>query len=146
MMRPLLLTLCLALAACKNLAQTGITFAPHPAYPLDSAAQRAFAVAEHIARSHGMHSITGESQEVENWRQCFGLVTLFLCGKVYNGEIQFRMDQPHASHFGPRADSIRRELVDSLGSRFGRSRVRECRWLVNQTPPGSGCMPAAGGT
>ena len=137
----MLLGLSIQVCGC-TLARAGIALAPQPAYPVDSAAQTAFAIVEQIARRHGMQSF--RSQEGQQWRQCFGLRTLFLCGTVYQGEVQFRMDQPRASHFSPRGDSIRLEIIDSLQSRFGRSRVRECDWVTKSAPPGSGCKPSLG--
>jgi hypothetical protein len=129
------------------MAQTGIAIAPQPTSRLDSAAHGAEGVVDDIARYHGMVAVQGADQGFENWKQCYAKVNFnfVICGKLYNNEVQFRIYQAHVARFGVGADSIRREVLDSLVSRFGGSQVRECRWIVRSSAPGSGCAPASVG-
>jgi hypothetical protein len=69
------------------------------------------------------------------------LARFLLCGKVLDGEIQFKVYQSKSAQFTPWADSLRRELLDSLRVQFGPERVRECEWHAASVASRSGCPP-----
>ena len=67
------------------------------------------------------------------------------CGKVKDREIQFRLFETMARQYTPRADSLRRELLDSLRARFGERSVRECTWQHEHDLKRSGCAASSQG-
>jgi hypothetical protein len=132
-----------AAAACDPGGFAAIQLVPRPAVGVDSAAHAAFALAARLAARRGLAPIdrgVAQGNNDEGWRACHTRGSLFVCGKVRGREVQFILRQ--MGRLSPTADSLRRELVDSLGAEFGAERVRGCRW-VNREAPGSGCAPLA---
>jgi len=146
-MRVLLgLGVCCVAAGCDPVKYASFAVAPDPTVGVDSAGQAAFAVAARVATRRGLTRFdpTGpDGRNAEGWKQCFTRSSLFLCGKVKDREVQFRFYQVRTFEFTPTADSLRRELLDSLRVEFGQQRVRECRWEAARDPRRSGCVPLA---
>ena len=133
----LLFSLCCAVAACDPVQSAAIAIAPRPEVPVDSARQSALAVVSRVVGRHGLEPILPP----ESWEWCFGKSSVILCGKVLDLEIQFRLSQWIG--FSPLADSVRRDLVDSLEAHFGERRVRQCEWRQARDRRRSGCPPLA---
>ena len=145
-MRTLLLILvpCLFLTACDPAAVEGIAISPQPSVAADSAGQVAFAVAARISARHDVPALVPLRAGMRGYHACFARDTFFLCGKRVGGETQFHAWQRGRFSFSPRADSVIRELLDSLRSEFGSSNVRTCEWRpaedLHSKSPGA-CRP-----
>lgn len=63
-------------------------------------------------------------RNAEQWRACWGRETVRLCGKTSGSNVTFEMRQALATRFSPWAESLRRELVDSLRADYGAASVR----------------------
>lgn len=86
-----------------------------------------FALVTRIGVRNGLRVIAPSDAAGRNeqaWESCLTRETLFLCGKVSGPEIQFEMRQALTAKFTPWADSLRRELVDSLRAKYGSAAVR----------------------
>jgi hypothetical protein len=141
-MRALLaLGLCCAVVGCDPAQSGAIALAPHPAIRVDSARHAAFGLVARVAKRRGLEAFDPKDREEEDWIECLGKSSLILCGKVNDGEVQFRMWE--RIRFSPQADSLRHELLDSLRAQFGRPWVRECEWRIAHAPRRSGCPPLA---
>ena len=114
---------------------TQIVVSPGAGVPVDSAAQAALAVAARLATRRGLQPLERGDLAKEPWTRCSAAyrlgyrgetAALSLCEQVSNGEVQFGLAE-HTIRFTPRADSLRRELLDSLRAQFGATHVRECR-------------------
>lgn len=66
--------------------------------------------------------------ENDGWVQCFHRGGLRLCAKTVGASTELLLTQFPTFHFTPWADSVRRELLDSLRARFGTEGARECKW------------------
>ena len=131
----LLLGTCYTLAACDPVRSAAIQVAPHPQQDADSTSQvAAFAIAERVARLHGLVQIGPNDRGPEDWTTCFGERSLFLCWKVKEREAQFRIRE-WGFHLSPLAEGVRDDLIAALRAQFGSVRVRECTWR------GNGCAP-----
>lgn len=141
MKRICLILVCLFAAGCDPVQSTGIAIAPAPMGGPDSAV--AFTLASRIAQRHGLTEIgyTSAADQAQGWHQCFGIPqsNFSLCGKTVDGEVQFRAFEGLKFRFNPVADTVRRELIDSLRGTFGTKMVRECAWEVAVNPRLSGC-------
>lgn len=108
-------------------AGVGIAIAPRPSAAPDSVSQVAFALAARISMRHGVPAIDPRQTGEEGWGTCFERGKFYLCGKQVGSETQFHSWQ-WGLFFSPLADSVRRELLDSLRTEFGPSNVRTCNW------------------
>ena len=136
------------LMATSCLTDTGIAIALPPGANVDSAAVVAFAAVASVAQRRSLELSSPLGTGDVGWRQCFADPTtkdaMFritaLCGKVYDGEAQFWLSQ-RGKGFTAHTDSLRRELLDTLRSRFGEHSVRECKWEWRGTKDhrASGC-------
>jgi len=137
----------LAAVGCDPARSIGISVAPQPAAVMDSLRERAFVLAEGVATRHGL-----DRDYEEGFRQCFlgmpyrnprhmskGRTALSLCGKATARGAEFRLFEAVTARWSPRADSVRRELMDSLRAQFGAHAVRECTWRLARDPRQSGC-------
>jgi hypothetical protein len=136
-LRLLLLVGSSILAACDPVRFAAIQVAPRPKPDADSTSQvAAFAIAERVARLHGLMEIGQSNRGPDDWIACFGEQSLFLCWKVKDREAQFQIRE-WAIHLSPLAEGVRDDLIATLRAQFGSVRVRECTWR------GSGCAPLA---
>ena len=115
-----------------------LALAPSPAVPTDRIARASFPIVARLAGRYGLAGAHGQA-----WPECFSRETFHLCGKIKDGEVQLRMYQAMTPHFTPWADSLRRELLDSLRLEVGVSAVRECQWRLERDDARSGCPPLA---
>jgi hypothetical protein len=138
-MRPLALVLCGALAACDPVQSFGIVVAPQPVLS-DSSRNRAFALAALVARSHGL-STAPDNARAEGWQQCYAKAgkSFTLCGRSTDREVQFQLFEALSGRLSPVADTVRREVTDSLRAQFGAQSVRECRWSEHPDRNRAGC-------
>lgn len=126
---------------CDRYAIAAIAISPNPAVVADSARSDAFSVAARAAARHGLEPFQARGPEANvDWKECFAKRGLALCSKLLEHEPQFLIME-YGTRLSPRADSLRRELLDSLGVRFGAARVRECTWESPRDPRQSGCPP-----
>ena len=125
------LVVCVGVYACEPIAAAGISVAPRPGTSAESVKGPAFATAELVARMYQMTEETNaEHVTQQGWQECFNRGPVQVCGKSTDSAIQFLIrDFPHR-HLTPWADSLRRELFDSLRARFDTQFVRPCEWNV----------------
>jgi hypothetical protein len=141
MVKPLVAPALVILTAATTCADdAAIAVAPGPAANVESASDRAFAATGAVAGRHRLEPFVASNQAEERWRQCFIRETFILCGKVNAPEVQFYMYQSRTTRFTPWADSVRREMLDTLRTEFGESRVRECEWERWPEERRSGCL------
>jgi hypothetical protein len=105
---------------------------------VDSALTQTVALTRRLGGSRGLHPYTDPYQSQNRFALCMAHDTYFLCVKSKDGEVQFRIYQSMA-HFTAQADSLNRELVDSLRMAFGATHVRDCDWRLERPPKESGC-------
>ena len=115
-------------AACDPILTRGIALAPNPATAPDTALRDALAVGARVAVRHGLVAFESPRDEAR-WDQCYRKDWVHLCGRVTDREAQFQLMQS-GFRLTPLADSLRRELTDSLRARFGAEFVHECAWTV----------------
>jgi hypothetical protein len=135
MMRLALISLmfCGAVATgCDPMAYASFSVAPRAAVdrPADASAQAALEMVARIAQRGGLKRATtlnAEGRNPQGWLQCFTLETTWLCGRLRGDTIEYEMRQWLTNKLSPSAESLRRELVDSLSARFGADRVRSGR-------------------
>jgi len=132
----LLLGTCLATTCTVTDA---VALAPSPAMPSDSISRFSFALVERLAARHGLTAWRPSNSSTKGWPECFSRETFHLCGKLKDGEVHWRMYQARTTRFTLWADSIRRELRDSLGAKFGVGGVRDCQWRLERDDAKSGC-------
>jgi hypothetical protein len=148
MRAPLALALCCVVGACDPSTYASFAVAPCGTAGGDSLVQAVFATVARIGARRGLQTVEpggADNRNDEGWQQCLTRPSLFLCGKVKDGEVQFELRQVLTPRFSPAADSLRRELLDSLRAQFGADRVRECKWQVERDQRRSGCAPRAPG-
>jgi hypothetical protein len=112
----------------------------------------AFSLVARLASRRGLRPSFPQNPAA-GWAECFVASPLVVCGKEVDREIQFLLREGIAAPlsrrglrgFSPRADSLRRELLDSLRARFGAANVRECNWREARDPRRSGCPPLTNG-
>ena len=131
--------LCMAVVACDPIGFAAIQVAPTPGTNADSTAQHAFASVARITARRGLQPFDVARQDYKGWTECFNRSTLFICGKLRSGEAPFQLRQAH--RLGMEALNIKRELLDSLRGQFGTVRVGECKWVDEQSPDLTGCVP-----
>ena len=138
-----LVALCaLGMAACDTVGSAAIALAPRPDAGADTTRAAALALVSRVAQRRGLEPIPPRNLNTGlGFAYCLTRRGLFLCGKVHAEEAQFLMYQ--LGYLTAASDSVRREILDSLRSQFGASRVRECRW--ENAPPGqsAGCPALA---
>ena len=86
-----------------------------------------FALVTRIGVRHGLRPVAPSDASGRNdqgWETCLTRETLFLCGKASGPEIRFEMRQLMRGRLTSWADSLRREVVDSLRTKFGSAAVR----------------------
>jgi len=116
-------------AACDPTIGSGIAVAPTPAVGPATLERNVRHTAENVARRNGMEPEDDPDHVEDNgWVQCFHRGGLRLCAKTVGASTQLLLTQFPTFHFTPWADSVRRELLDSLRARFGPDGVRECEW------------------
>lgn len=135
----IVLGLCCIATSCLD--SVGIAVAPRPGISADSAERVAFGSAAATAARLRLAPVDPPDQEEEGWEECYSEATLFLCGKVIDRELQFRIVQTGVRRFTPRADSLKRELLNGLRAEFGDGQVRECDWRGHRDRRRSGCAP-----
>ena len=133
----LLLGIWYTVAACDPVRTAAIQVAPRPKEGADSTSQVAIsAIAERVARLHGLKPVEPYQSAPDEWIACFGERSLFVCWKVKDREAQFLIRNA-GFQLSPTAEGLRDDLVAGLRAQFGSAQVRECRWQ------GSGCAPLA---
>ena len=129
--------------ACEFVAQGGIALTP-PRSTLPDSTMRdsVFATVERIAVARGFVRADIAHRNSSRWDRCFVSRThaLTLCGKPRDREVHLLLSQglgpPKLTSF---AQSVRREIADSLRVKFAGSIVRECSWKDERDPEQSGC-------
>lgn len=124
--------------ATSCLVMRGIAVTPAESMPVDSALTRTIELTRRLGESRGLHPYTDPYQSQEHFALCMAHDIYFLCVKSKDGEMQFRIRQS-GTHFTAGADSLNRELVDSLRVAFGAAHVRDCDWRLEAPPRESGC-------
>ena len=104
---------------------------------MDSALARTVALTERLGTRHGLGSYTAPEQAREQYALCMARVSLFVCVKAKDHEVQLRTYA--AGRFSASQDSLYRELLGSLRGTFDSARVRECKWRLERPPKQSGC-------
>jgi hypothetical protein len=146
-----LVALVLVCTATSCVTTAALAVAPGPEAPADSTVETVLAVADTVARRRGL----APHPQGDQWRRCWARYDLreptghrsdlFLCGKVREREVQFQLRQVMTTELSWQADSLRRELLDSLRVRYGGLAVRECEWQNEPDPRSSGCPPLSSG-
>lgn len=118
-----------------------IAVAPAAEASLDSAGRVAIALVERVTARRGLkpHDPGEAFRAGREGVICFASRGLIVCGNVKTPEVQFSLTEVGSIGFTPWADSVHREVMDSLRVEFGASRVRECEWEA----PRRGCPPLA---
>jgi hypothetical protein len=132
------LALGLACLATSCVVERGIRISPPEAVPLDSALSRTVALTQRIGARYGLNPYTDPYQSQEHFALCMAHESYFLCVKSTDREVQFRIYEA-SRRFTTLADSLNRELTDSLRRMFGPARVRACEWRLERPPNPSGC-------
>jgi len=126
--RPLLGTLAiLVVLACVRIATAFIAITPRLGVELESERDSAFALVGRILTGRGFSPWVPTLEDRPESRYCFNKGDVILCGETTQREIHFALTEMMASSLSVGADSLRRELVDSVRVRFGAPQVRECR-------------------
>ena len=145
----ILLFLCTATSCFE---QAAVAVAAGSGEDPENTRRDAFSLVARLASSRGLRP-SFPNNPAQGWAECLAASALVLCGKELDREFQFMLSEAIAAPlsrrglrgFSPRADSLRRELLDSLRARFGATNVRECNWLEERDPRRSGCPPLANG-
>lgn len=132
----LALALCGIVMGCDPAKHMAIAVTPAPSADPNATGQRVLALVTRIAQRHALEPF--EWKEVA-FERCFSKRGFYMCGKQYQSETHLRLWQVKTFGFSPPADSLRRELLDSLRSTFGAQQVRECKWRTAPDPRQSGC-------
>lgn len=126
----MVLGLCGILAGCDRVRVASIAIVPSiaarpdSAASLSSAAQDALSLGARLASKYGLTRHTPTS--TGGFSECFAdTETLQLCMRTTGSEVEFRLSELLGVSKG---EPLRRELADSLRSRFGESRVRVSEW------------------
>ena len=107
-------------AACDPIARATIAVRPQPGMSSDSATTAAFSLVARVANKYGLAPTDPSTfRGGAGWRECFYVPALTLCGKVKSSETYFDILQMKTTKFSPRADSLWREVTDSLRAQFG---------------------------
>src|SRR3954452_25524839 len=114
--------------------QRGIMVTPPESMPVDSALSQTVALTQRLGARYGLDPYTDEYQSKEHFALCMAQESYFLCVKSRDGEVQFRIDES-GRRFTALADSLNRELMDSLGTIFGTTRVKACEWRLEHPNP-----------
>jgi hypothetical protein len=143
-----LMTLVCVCTATSCAKITGIAIAPSPTSDSAGVADKAFRLLERVTGRRGMQAYVDPYQGQDAWIKCFAQSLehgrkFVLCGKLKDHELQLRLFEDETVSFTPRADSMRRELLDSLRAEFGEQAVRECVWRIDRDPQRSGCPSVA---
>ena len=109
-------------------ASAGIALAPSPSTPADSVTHIGLRVAASVAAQHGLTPSDPRSPDDPEWLQCFAKESLWLCGRLHGGELQFLLSEAGTRNFTAGADSVRLALLDGLRSHFGPDAARKCNW------------------
>lgn len=135
-----------AAVACDPTAFGAIAVSPRTVSAPDSTQESVYGPVARLVAARGLTPIQPSNRKAAGHEQCFQSSTrtaFVICGKTHQGEVQFRMLQWGRLRFGPVAQSIRQELLDSLRAEFGASHVRECQWELARDPQQDGCRPRA---
>jgi hypothetical protein len=118
----------LVLTSC--LAGQTIVVAPRPVVRSDKAARAAFATSamallEQIARADSLEPVVPQDQ-LSEWTTCFQHREpgFRVCGRMEDSVMRIQFAQK--GRFYGQGDAVRREVIESLRSAFGKNRVREC--------------------
>ena len=130
-------------SATTCIASAGVAIAPSPSVPADSVAHTGLGIAAAVAAKFGLEASSPRSPEDTDWLQCFAKETLWLCGKLQGGELQFQFTQAMTTRLTPWGDSVRVALLDSLRSRFGQYSARECEWKYQRKTTEYTCVSQA---
>lgn len=131
--------LCGIAATCTPTFSSGIAVAPAPAASADRVRNAAFTLVTRMATRFGLEPSRSGKRDV----RCFSRSAVTLCARALDREAHFRIHEFARGRFSPRADTLRRELLDSLRAAFGERRVRECDWDVVSDGRLLGCSPVA---
>ena len=136
-----LLAVSVITVGCDPAKYAAIQVAPETSQG-DRAALRAVGLVSRLAARRGFApaGVTdAKGGNDQGWMLCFSKSSAWLCGKIKDREAQFEMRQYLTSRFSPSADSLWRDIADSLRVHFGEQRVRECRWQAAPDPVAAGC-------
>lgn len=106
-------------------AVSSLALLPSPRTTDDLAGSAALPLVERVVAKRQFYKMGADDPNDPSMR-CFARDTLFLCERVRSGHVEFYFRQT-GTRFTPWADSVRREVRDSLRARFGDAAVRECR-------------------
>lgn len=146
-MRPLVavgIGACALAATCTPNRDIGIAVSPRNTANANTMQAAAFDLGARIARRFGLTERNVEQVKLLRAHECFSRsspTALTLCVKPLDGEAQFWLHEFVRESFTPTADSLRRQLLDSLRAQFGHDRVRECSWEFPSDRNRSGCLP-----
>ena len=119
-----LATIVMICSATTCFAFSSLSLVPSPRTGDDLAGSVAFPLVERVVAKRQFYP-EGSDDPNDPSMRCFGRDTLFLCERVRAGHVEFYFRQT-GTRFAPWADSVRREVRDSLRARFGEAAVREC--------------------
>jgi len=124
--RPLLALLALLVVlACVLFTNTFIAITPRPGARLETERDTAFAIVERILakRAFGPWVPVEEEQRTSS---CFMKDHIVVCGEMTTTEVHFALTESFANSLSLAADTLRRELLDSLRVTFGSQQVKGC--------------------
>jgi hypothetical protein len=110
------------LSTCDPVKKASFGVTPGTAGGRDSSAEAAFGTIARVAGRYGLREVDpadAAGKNEQGWLRCFTVDTVFVCAKRRGPEVQVEMRQRLAGRFSPWADSLRRELVDSLRAPVG---------------------------
>ena len=139
MRRLIPLLLCCFTAGCDPAPIFNMALAPQPALPSSVVRDSAFDLAARVARQHGL--VAAQDDNTPGLYECHWRDHLSLCVKSIDTYVAFRMVEPMRPRWSAYADSVRRELVDSLRARYGADAVRNCRIRLTGKPREFTCSP-----
>ena len=119
-------------AGCDPMIGSGISVGPTPAAGAVARERNVLGTVASVARRNGMSREDNiEHVEDEGWLECYGRGGVRLCAKAGGATTQLLLTDFPSFRFPHWADSLRRELLDSLRARFDSQSVRECKWDTN---------------
>src|SRR5688572_9968665 len=96
---------------CRRSENTAIALRPASAMNADSVRHAALELAERVAARFALRPTGPKAARI---RECFERGHVALCTKALDEEAQFYIVDESGPRLGPLADSLRRQLLDSL--------------------------------
>ena len=121
-----------AVAACDPMIGAGISVAPAPGVGSFTLERNVLSTTASVARRNGMTRLDDITNvEDAGWLECYQRGGVHLCAKSEGATTQLLLTDFPSRRFPAWADSLRRELLDSLRARFDSAHVRECKLGTN---------------